>query len=90
MNTCIRCSMAVPPYSGRRLCLKCFDERSKHVYWDKGDGCRVKGPTKAECLLVEGHDGEHEGNGFDDAGPLYRRWSDRKTRKATAREVNRE
>ncbi len=39
--------------------------------------CRAKGPTKAECIHLPGHDGVHEGNGYDDYGPLYRSWEDK-------------
>jgi hypothetical protein len=71
---CTRCSRALSdPQS--QLCRLCFDERARAVYWDREPSCGAKGPTKAECLLPAGHDGQHEGNGFDHIGPVYRRWS---------------
>ncbi len=73
MTLCPRCSMKTLT---RGLCRLCFDERCKVTYWDKGPACRAKGPTKAECLHLPGHDGIHEGNGYDDYGPLYRSWED--------------
>jgi hypothetical protein len=71
---CTRCSMSRHPSSSGQLCRMCFDERAKHTYWDKGEACRATGPTRAECLLDVGHEGDHEGNGFDDHGPIYRCW----------------
>ena len=70
--------------SGRPLCLLCYDERAKYVYWEKGCACRAKGPIKAECLLPAGHEGDHEGNGFDSYGPIGQIWADKKKRKAKA------
>lgn len=57
-----------------QLCARCYDERAKHVYWDKGEACRANGPNHAECLLEAGHDGPHEGNGYDESGPLPKIW----------------
>lgn len=71
---CLRCSGPMNVSSGQ-LCRACFEERAKAVYWDREPACSAKGPTKAECLLPKGHDGDHEGNGFDAYGPLYRCWS---------------
>lgn len=66
---CTRCSMSS---DGFQLCQRCYEERAKHVYWDKGKACRAGGANHRECLLEGGHDGPHEGNGFDDYGPLSR------------------
>jgi hypothetical protein len=70
---CVRCSMAMKSFDGH-LCRLCFDERAKAVYWDREPACNAKGPNRAQCLLEAGHSGEHEGNGFDDYGPMYRQW----------------
>jgi hypothetical protein len=68
-----------------QLCALCYDERAKHTYWDRGEACRACGPTKAECLLAIGHSGDHEGNGFDDVGPMPRIWSERRRVKKRGR-----
>ena len=70
---CCVCSRECIAHGGT-LCRLCFDERARVVYWDRGAACNAKGPTKARCLLDEGHAGRHEGNGFDDHGPVYRNW----------------
>lgn len=64
MEACGRC----------QLCLRCRDERAKAVYWDREPACGAHGPDKARCLLDVDHAGDHEGNGYDDYGPLYRVW----------------
>jgi hypothetical protein len=71
---CIRCSMAVTSMSGQ-LCKRCFDERARAVYWDREPACEASHPPHAQCLLPVGHRGPHEGNGYDDYGPVYRCWS---------------
>lgn len=78
---CSRCSMGRHPSASGQLCRLCFDERAKAVYWHKVPACNAKGPTKAQCLLNEGHEGDHEGNGFDEIGPIYRCWSGAKPRR---------
>jgi len=81
MKTCSRCSMALTQATEKsphgQLCRSCFDERAKAAYWDREPACNASGPTKAQCLLTEGHSGNHEGNGFDDYGSIYRCWSAR-------------
>jgi len=72
LRKCVRCSMRS---AGGQLCRACYDERAKAVYWDREPACSAKGPMKAECLLPKGHDGDHEGNGFDCWGPIPRQWS---------------
>lgn len=62
------------------LCRLCFDERAKLVYWDKANVCRANGPDKAECLLETDHGGKHEGYGYDNYGPVYRSWFDKRKR----------
>ena len=69
---CSRCSMRA--MDGSQLCRRCYEERARAVYWDREPACSAKGPTKAQCLLVAGHDSAHEGNGFDDYGPVCRSW----------------
>ena len=73
-NLCTRCRMPRCSLSGQ-LYRRCFDERAKAVYWDREPACNAKGPTKAQCLLPVDHGGAHEGNGFDDYGPIYRCWT---------------
>jgi len=67
--------MASLPSSSGQLCAACFEERAKAVYWDREPACNAKGSNNAQCLLAVGHDGNHEGNGFDAHGPIYRCWS---------------
>lgn len=74
---CHRCSRPIMSMSGS-LCRLCFDERAKAVYWDREVACNAKGPTKAQCLHEPGHSGNHEGNGFDDYGPVYRCWTQKR------------
>lgn len=71
-----KCSRCSRPLGGRmsQLCRQCYDERAKFTYWDKGEACRAKGPTKAECLLPKFHSGAHEGNGYDAYGEVGRSW----------------
>jgi len=71
---CVRCSLPFRSLNGQ-LCRACFDERAKAVYWDRESACNARGANKAQCLLPVGHDGVHEGNGFDEYGPIYRSWS---------------
>jgi hypothetical protein len=78
-RACSRCSMRANYSMSGQLCRACFDERAKAVYWDRDPACNAKGPTKAQCLLPAGHKGEHEGNGFDDYGPIYRCWRTKPT-----------
>lgn len=75
-SLCIYCSMECMSTSGQ-LCRLCFDARAKAVYWDREPACNANGPTKAQCLLEAGHDGRHEGNGFDNYGEIYRTWSNK-------------
>lgn len=79
VELCSRCSMPRCSMSGQ-LCRRCFEERAKAVYWDREPACDARGPNKAQCLLDAGHAGIHEGNGFDDYGPMYRSWNDRTRR----------
>lgn len=79
---CSRCSMLADG-SGSQLCALCFNERARAVYWDRSTkACRFGGRNHAECLLAEGHSGPHEGNGFDEYGPVYRRWNEPRKRDA--------
>jgi len=50
--------------------------RCRAVY-DLGEPhCVESGPNNARCVLPPGHAGDdHEGNGFDAWGPLYRQWT---------------
>jgi len=39
--------------------------------------CGRKGPDKAKCILLPGHRGNaHEGNGYDQFGPMYKSWNE--------------
>lgn len=73
-HLCTRCSMTLHPSASGQLCRLCFEKRAKAVYWDREPACNANGPTKAQCLLNDGHGGDHEGNGFDEYGPIYRCW----------------
>ncbi len=51
-----------------------YEARLRAVY-DRGEkSCGAYGPNKARCVLEPGHEGIHEGNGFDEFGPMYRAW----------------
>ena len=51
-----------------------YHYRASQVYWrgeDGADACRAKGGRHgAECLLLDGHRGDHYGSGFDQWGPI--------------------
>lgn len=51
-----------------------YESRLRAAYWLGEPHCGAKHPPHAVCVLKPDHDGDHEGNGYDEWGPLYRRW----------------
>ena len=59
---------------------KSASEYNRRLYGNQPK-CGAAGPDHATCVLEPGHDGpDHEGNGYDRWGPLYRVWSTRLAR----------
>jgi hypothetical protein len=85
---CSRCSQLAKG-GGSQLCRQCYDERCKAVYWRREPACNVKGPDKAQCLLSAGHEGMHEGNGYDDWGPVGRTWTKARNERHRQRQLAR-
>lgn len=53
-----------------------YNARLRAVIVRGAPACRAYGPHHARCILEPGHAGnEHEGNGFDEWGPKYERWT---------------
>ncbi len=68
-------SATADDYSGITPNRFAYMKRERAVYQRGEPSCAVRGPTKARCVLEPGHPGNmHEGNGFDEWGPLYRIW----------------
>lgn len=51
-----------------------YAKRAVDVYQRGAPACGRQGPQNATCLLEPDHDGAHEGNGYDQFGPLYHQW----------------
>ena len=53
-------------------------ERVRAVLHRKAPSCGAKGYRKARCVRDPGHDGAHEGPGFDEWGSTYECWGARR------------